>query len=299
MNESYPYGYSGFAEENLGKGYGEKTLPDLKECFAVGPSNPAAGMPPVQWPQNPAEMQAVWTEYYGAMETLSSNLLKLCGMCCVCAWSCAVFSVVRLLLRARGKIRACFMNLIPLPALGLRLDEDWFEDKITRHRSCLRALNYPHQDKTPEAGQIRAGAHTDYGSLTILAQDDAGGLQVRNATGEWQDIEPTPGAYVINLGDLMARWTNDRWVSTLHRVVNPQDIAGITARRGTTRRQSMAFFHNINHDHLVECIPTCASASNPVKSVAYQSCSHFAISPKLNPSPLQVRAYFGLGPLDG
>jgi isopenicillin N synthase-like dioxygenase len=219
MTEEYPYGYSGFAEENLAAGYGQEQLPDLKESFCIGPYNALAGMPAVQWPQQPADLQKVWLAYYQQMEQLAAKLLRLF-------------------------------------AVALKLPEDWFDAKIDRHRSALRALNYPEMKQDPKPGQIRAGAHTDYGSLTILMQDAVGGLQVKTRKGEWQDAPPVPNAFVINLGDLMSRWSNDKWVSTLHRVVNPPSRA---------RRQSIAFFHNINHDQVVSCIPTCTDQKNPPK----------------------------------
>ena len=91
---------------------------------------------------------------------------------------------------------------------------------------------------------MRAGAHSDYGSLTILlATAGAGGLQVRDGHGTWIDVEPVPNTFIVNLGDLMAQWTNDRWVSTLHRVANPPPD-----RRAGSRRASIAFFHQPNHD---------------------------------------------------
>ena len=88
-------------------------------------------------------------------------------------------------------------------------------------------------------------------------------------SGEWVDVAHIPDAYVINLGDLMSRWTNDKWVSTLHRVVPPPMDAGRSCRR-----QSMAFFHNINADHVVECIPTCKSADNPAKYAPITAFDH-------------------------
>lgn len=111
---------------------------------------------------------------------------------------------------------------------------------------------YPPQTSPPLPGQLRRGAHTDFGSLTILYQDAApGGLQVQTAVGDWRDVPPVGGSFVVNLGDLMAAWTNDRWVSTMHRVVNPStDVAA-------TRRLSIAFFHQPNFDTIIECIPTC------------------------------------------
>lgn len=224
MDAEYPYGYSGFGAESLSKGYGEAGKPDPKEVFTIGPNNPAAGMPPVRWPSEPARFQSLWQQYYGNMESLSAHLLSLF-------------------------------------ALALRLPEDWFVGKIDRHRSALRALNYPKLEVALAAGEVRAGAHTDYGSLTILLQDGVGGLQVRNRAMQWVDAVPRPHAFVINLGDLMARWSNDRWVSTLHRVVQPPAAAAAPP----ARRQSMAFFHNLNADAVIECIPSCTSATNPPK----------------------------------
>lgn len=97
--------------------------------------------------------------------------------------------------------------------------------------------------------------------MTILRQDDApGGLQVLDKQGDWIDVFTPPGAFVVNIGDLMARWTNDRWVSTMHRVRLPEPD-----RFGSCRRQSIAFFHNINADHVVETIPTCITPENPAK----------------------------------
>lgn len=260
MTPTYPYGYSGFGEEVLSKGRDKEKgtsssgKADLKESFSMGPYNPASGSPPIQWPKQPASFQRTWLEYYKAMEVLSGRLLGLF-------------------------------------ALALDLPENWFEDKTDRHRSALRALcvlrprpcppahvcswhrrslthhvrvhrrNYPDLAQAPEPGQLRASAHSDYGSLTILRQENApGGLEVLARAGEWQPVTTPDNAFVINLGDLMARWTNDRWVSTLHRVaVPPAD------KFGSCRRQSAAFFHNINADHLVTCIETCTSPTNPPK----------------------------------
>lgn len=224
MNLTYPYGYSGFGGESLSKGYGEDGRPDPKECFAIGPNNPKAGMPAVRWPQQPQQFQKEWQQYYSSMEKLSSHILSLF-------------------------------------ALALNLPKNWFEDKIDRHRSALRALNYPKLPVALKAGEVRAGAHTDYGSLTVLLQDSVGGLQVRNRSGEWVDAVPRPNSFVINLGDLMQRWTNTRWISTLHRVVQPPSAAAAPP----ARRQSMAFFFNVNPDTIIECISTCTSEKEPPK----------------------------------
>jgi isopenicillin N synthase-like dioxygenase len=148
-------------------------------------------------------------------------------------------------------------TLMQLFALALDLEENWFNDKIDQPRTILRCLNYPpitHQEKT----NTRAGAHTDYGTLTILWSPDSRGLQAQNRQGEWVDVIADPAHFIINIGDLMMNWTNDRWLSTLHQVVPHPETT-------TRRRQSLAFFHNPNPDALIECIDTCCSEQQPPK----------------------------------
>lgn len=107
-------------------------------------------------------------------------------------------------------------------SLALGQDPYWLESQPGETMYHLRLIHYPPQDRvTPEPGQLGCGAHTDYGSFTVLADDGVGGLQVCQRSGEWVDIELGVGELVVNLGDLMAIWTNDRWVSNPHRVVNP------------------------------------------------------------------------------
>jgi isopenicillin N synthase-like dioxygenase len=154
-------------------------------------------------------------------------------------------------------------------ALALKLPEDTFDGKIDRHISRLRVRNYPAQDTAPAPGQIRAGAHSDYGSLTILATEDKpGGLQVCNADGHWVDVPVVPGTFIINIGDLMARWTDDAWVSTLHRVVNPPADAG-----AGSRRQSLVFFHNPNYDAVISSLAP-SDAGGPGKYPPTTSGEH-------------------------
>jgi isopenicillin N synthase-like dioxygenase len=138
-------------------------------------------------------------------------------------------------------------------ALALDLPEDWFENAFRGHSSSMRVINYPAPEGDAEPGQLRAGAHTDYGCMTILRTEDApGGLQVQNRAGEWLDVHAVPGSFVINLGDMMARWTNHRWQATLHRVaVPPADGAQ------RSRRQSIVFFNDPRADAVIECIPGC------------------------------------------
>jgi isopenicillin N synthase-like dioxygenase len=212
-------GYTAVHEESLARSRDDKASGnDLNESLMIGPvdlhdpaytQSPAAGkhFAPNIWPKNMPELQAAYTDYYREMGSLAEILMRIFAM-------------------------------------ALELPEHHFDDKIDKHISRLRVRNYPAQDREPEPGQIRAGAHSDYGSLTILhAEDKPGGLQVFNADGQWVDVPVQPGCYIINIGDLMARWSNDNWVSTLHRVVNPPAGSG-----AESRRQSLVFFHNPNYD---------------------------------------------------
>ncbi|MCY4663283.1 MAG: hypothetical protein OXC00_01310 [Acidimicrobiaceae bacterium] len=146
-------------------------------------------------------------------------------------------------------------KLMRLMALALYLDEHWFDDKIAEHITGLAVLHYPALEEPPLEGQYRRGPHTDWGSLTILYHDGQPGLQILSPEGRWEDVPSVVGSFVVNLGDLMAAWTNDRWVSTQHRVVVPEGVAG--------DRISVAFFHQPAYDALIECIPTCTSPDDP------------------------------------
>jgi isopenicillin N synthase-like dioxygenase len=151
--------------------------------------------------------------------------------------------------------------LMELSACALDLPPDFFVPYFDRFRGTLRCAHYPAQVVEPEPGQLRYGAHSDYGGLTLLRQDDApGGLQVCARSGDWINVRPIPDSYVINIGDLMARWTNDRWRSTLHRVVNPPRSA-----RGPTRRLSLVLFTGPNDDATIACLPSCIDATHPAK----------------------------------
>jgi isopenicillin N synthase-like dioxygenase len=151
------------------------------------------------------------------------------------------------------------LDLMRLSALALDLPEDFFAPFYDRMRGTLRTVFYPDQPAAPAPGQLRYGAHSDYGGLTVLRQDDApGGLQAQTVDGAWLDVRPTPGSFVINIGDLMARWTNDRWRSTVHRVMNPPRAA-----TGSTRRLSLVFFSGPNDDAVIECLPSCRDPVHP------------------------------------
>jgi len=153
------------------------------------------------------------------------------------------------------------VRLNHIAARALDLPEDFFDPYSTDPGFYLRLVNYPDQPVPPLLGQLRYGAHHDYGGLTILRQDDArGGLQICDVTGVWYDVPPIPESFVINVGDLTSRWTNGRWRSTLHRVINPpRDLTG------SRQRLSMVMFTAPSDDAQIECLPSCCDALNPAK----------------------------------
>ena len=142
-------------------------------------------------------------------------------------------------------------KILEIFALSLDVPQNWFEDKIQCHQSSLRLLNYPHVI-TYEATKIRCSQHSDYGILTILKQDNTGGLQVQSKTNTWIDIKSPDECFIINIGDLFKRWTNDKWRSTVHRVVNPEINDGVS-----NRRQSIAFFFNADSNALIQTFESC------------------------------------------
>jgi len=217
---------------------------DLNESLMIGPVDvsgapyytaPAAGrhFAPNLWPERPAGLRVAYESYYRVMDTLAIDLMRIF-------------------------------------ALALDLPEKYFDSSVDRSISRLRVRNYPAPQVAPEPGQLRASAHSDYGSLTVLKTEDRpGGLQVQSGEGNWLDVPHVPGCFVVNIGDMLARWTNDRWVSTLHRVVNPP-----AERVAESRRQSVVFFQNPNYDAVVACLPGCADAANPPKYPPTTSGGH-------------------------
>jgi isopenicillin N synthase-like dioxygenase len=150
------------------------------------------------------------------------------------------------------------LSLMRLSALALDLPEHYFDPFYDRMTTHLRFAYYPAQTEAPLPNQSRYGAHTDYSGYTMLLQDDAGGLQAMLPDGSWADVRPVRGGLVINSGDLIARWTNDRWKSDFHRVINPPPQEW---RR--TSRLSVVLFTGPNYDAVISCLPGCASTSAP------------------------------------
>ena len=143
----------------------------------------------------------------------------------------------------------------------------FFDDKVDRSIGTMRLNYYPAQAVAPKPGQLRASAHTDYGGFTILSGEDVpGGLQVRTRDGRWIDVVTAPATFVVNIGDLLMRWTNDRWLSNMHRVVNPPSAGG-----PSRARLSIAFFNHPNYDVRIECLGSQGPATHaPVLSGDYR-----------------------------
>lgn len=195
-----------------------------EEALAHGyPPEVVGSLPPNRWPQRPAGFEAAWKRYFVEMEALAGRMLGLF-------------------------------------AVALGLDEAHFEPYIDRHLGNLAANCYVEQPVAPEPGRLRIVEHVDFSTLTLLYQDDGpGGLQVRRRDGTWVDVPHVPGGYVVNVGDVLARWTNDRWVATPHRVRNPGPA------HANTRRLSIPFFHLPNHDAVLQPLPTCVDEDHPAR----------------------------------
>ena len=152
-------------------------------------------------------------------------------------------------------------TMVKIFGTALGGDPDYF-GRLTDHSvDVLRMNNYtlPEPGVRLEEDQLGMGAHTDYGIVTVLWADPVPGLEILGADGGWHPVQPAGGTLLVNLGDALARWTNDEWISTLHRVAPPRVNGVLTPRR------SAAFFHDGNIDALIECLPGCASTGNPPK----------------------------------
>jgi isopenicillin N synthase-like dioxygenase len=210
-------GYYPFADRSLAYTLGDAAPPDLQEAWAMGPID--VSEEEIQkndvtrrfyagnlWPEDVPDFRETLCEYYRTLSPLADDILT--GF-----------------------------------ALALGRPGTFFDDKCDRASSVIRLIRYPAQNTAPATGQLRAGAHTDYGTVTILRGDDVpGATQVLLPSNEWIDVRPPPGGFVCNIGDAMADWTGGRWRSTLHRVANPPPDAA------ASDRISIVFFHQPNHD---------------------------------------------------
>jgi isopenicillin N synthase-like dioxygenase len=233
---------------------------DLKEGYRIGNDLPLdhplvrQGIPfhgPNQWPADPPGFRKTMEEYFGAVRALAGQVTHAIAM-------------------------------------ALELPEDFFDAWFTTPMVIMSTLHYPPQQVAPgqqiSEARVGAGAHSDYGCLALLAQDDKGGLQVRNTAGRWIDARPIPGTFVVNVGDMLARWTNDLFPATLHRVINTSGLD----------RQSIPFFYDPNYDAPVEVLETCLAEGEqpryaPTTSLAHLQERFGATMPNLDPSLLEPK----------
>ena len=223
------------AHSSFGRGYipmyGEKnnehSKGDVKETFdmaiEIGEDDPdfLAGNPlygPNQWPNELPEFKVTMNGYFA----------ELSGLC---------------------------RNIYGAFALSLDLPENYFDAMNQKPLDILRLLRYPPQPVVEDADQIGTGAHSDFDCFTVLYQDPTGGLQVLNSDDEWIDAPPIDGTFLINVGDMLERWTNGLFVSTIHRVIN----------RAQTERYSTVFFAAPSYSTEVACLPSCCSQNNPAR----------------------------------
>ncbi|GAA6004822.1 hypothetical protein JCM10207_008417 [Rhodosporidiobolus poonsookiae] len=164
---------------------------------------------------------------------------------------------------------ALHVEIMRALALAMGLGENFFDDKVDQQAHNLRLLNYPSIERSKlEGGGNRAGSHSDYGTVTLLFQDMVGGLEVEDKAGNFVPAKPVPDTVVVNVGDLLQRWSNDKLKSTIHRVVLPADADPTVLM--TPRRNSIAFFSNPNLKQRVECLPgTGAPKYAPVECEEY------------------------------
>jgi isopenicillin N synthase-like dioxygenase len=261
-------GYAPEGSEALAYSLGEADLPtDLFEAFNCGLeltdeqlADPyfaakrdtlfAANV----WPSAPATFRETWLTYMHAVDGVANEVMSAA-------------------------------------AVALGMPADHFVPYLDKGPTVIRANNY---QRRPGAGdplpnQMRMGAHTDYGSITVLLADPVPGLQICDDPGHWHDVVPAPGSFTVNVGDLLAEWSNDRWRSTLHRVVPPPPGAD-----GPVRRRSVAWFQQPNWDAVIECLPTCSDETNPPRYAPVTSGDHLMaklMGPRLlEPSTPTARA---------
>jgi isopenicillin N synthase-like dioxygenase len=217
-------GYTAYGAQALAYTAGGESPPDLMEAFSIGREDTTDAFfddyrdwfPPNVWPDTPPSLPAA----VGALEH-------------------ALHDVADVVLRAM--------------ALALELPEEWLLERAEHALVTTRCNHYlrgPGYEPIPD--QPGLGGHTDYGMVTLLVADPVPGLQVLRG-GTWHDVVPPRGSIVCNLGDMLAMWTNDRWVSTMHRVLPP------TPGDGVTRRRSIARFLDGDPSITISALPSCVA----------------------------------------
>lgn len=247
-------GYAAKGTEGLAYSVGMETPPDLFEAFNLGPSDVDSHSALAQtlffaeniWPSDQPDFRSVINDYFAHVRSLARRLTDLF-------------------------------------AVALELPDGYFRTYTDYSTDTLRINHYQRgaAEGEPLPGQFGMGAHTDYGIVTVLYTDLVPGLQILSVNGDWVDVQPEPGCFLVNLGDLTAQWTNDRWRSTLHRVLPPEP--------GVTRR-SVAFFHDGNFNARIECLPTCTSPENPPKYAPVTAGDHL-MAKLLGPRTLSKSAH--------
>lgn len=231
-------GYAAPRSEALSYSLGEESVPDLFEGFNMSEDDVDETDPfyaielhrffaPNVWPEKPVGFRAALVDYFNEAHRVA-------------------------------------LALTDVFALALGLEPGWFRPYVDRSTTTMRTINYTNFGRSgdgparPDPDELGMGAHTDYGVVTVLWADGQPGLQILDPEGRWRLVASEPDNLLVNLGDLTAEWTNDRWRSTLHRVLPPSMV-------GAERRRSTAFFLDGNWDARIECLPTCTGPDNPPK----------------------------------
>ncbi|MGB3739023.1 MAG: 2-oxoglutarate and iron-dependent oxygenase domain-containing protein [Pontixanthobacter sp.] len=221
-------GYTPFGTEKAK----DAAVHDLKEFWHVGRDLPAGHalsqyMAPNIWPKEVDGFRNVFTRLYDAFDHAGARVLR------------AV-------------------------AIHLGLDEAFFDPTIANGNSVMRLLRYPALEGAEAERAIRAAAHGDINTITLLLGAEEAGLELQTRQGEWLAVAPPPGALVVNIGDMLDRLTNGRLRSTQHRVVNPTGEAAYRAR------YSMPFFLHFRPDYRIETLPSCDDSNAPPPITAHE-----------------------------